>query len=389
MSPAPTPAAAPDVHEVARTASLEDPVIRNLRITECYHLLSNALVGRTGLCANWCTFATWASRQAGRTIRGEDFQESLARRLNLGAEVLHPVTSLWRALLRKGLFNPETRLDRAVRQIHSPFDAFERASDAVARGNRKVFEEIGRQFARYMHTCPEDVLPDSKAFQTFLAGLREGDPPEGQELLRRSFRHYQQQGFETGDQLRAELIFLANIEIGLHEQTRLQPEIREAMDAPGLTAHVTGAHILAAVFPHSKRWWPLIRRPAAAVLQGLGVSFSRFALKLTRLAITDSLMVLSLPGNVLALGRHLEAAFPALLRKPEQEELRSLLARFEPAPPASDDCGAKDWSNLSQRVHYILHLFRSNHDRADLFTPPFTSEQALLFRSGVVPDGSL
>ena len=33
-------------------------------------------------------------------------------------------------------------------RLHTPFDAVELASDAVARGNRKVFEEIGYEFAR-------------------------------------------------------------------------------------------------------------------------------------------------------------------------------------------------------------------------------------------------
>ena len=31
--------------------------------------------------------------------------------------------------------------------------------------------------------------------------------------------------------VRAQTTLLANVQIGLHEQTRLQPEIREAMDA--------------------------------------------------------------------------------------------------------------------------------------------------------------
>ncbi|MFL5899926.1 MAG: hypothetical protein ACJ75S_01830, partial [Solirubrobacterales bacterium] len=61
----------PEVEEVGRIAALPDPVIRNLQITECYSRLAAAVAdGRPG--ANWCTFATWASRQAGGTIRGED-----------------------------------------------------------------------------------------------------------------------------------------------------------------------------------------------------------------------------------------------------------------------------------------------------------------------------
>ena len=39
---------------------------------------------------------------------------------------------------------------RITARLHTPFDAIELASDAVARGNLKVFEEIGYEFARYL-----------------------------------------------------------------------------------------------------------------------------------------------------------------------------------------------------------------------------------------------
>ena len=66
---------------------------------------------------------------------------------------------------------------------------------------------------------------------------------------------------------------------------------------------------------------------------------------------------------MLALGTHLDDAYPEALREPADPELRELLARFEPAPPAPDDCGARDWSELHQRMHYIVHLFRAFHSR--------------------------
>jgi len=43
-------------------------MVRNLRITQCYSALAGA--------ANWCSFATWVSKQAGQTIRGEDLLET-------------------------------------------------------------------------------------------------------------------------------------------------------------------------------------------------------------------------------------------------------------------------------------------------------------------------
>jgi hypothetical protein len=306
----------PGVREAERIVAIADPVIRNLEITHCYSLLAAAMDRH----ANWCTYATWASRQAGRTIRGEDLLDRLMAELGRGAELLHPIRSLSRWLLRRGWLT----------RLHTPFDAIALASDAVARGNLKVFAEIGLVFARW---------------------LDGGDAPSEPPLLRQAFARY------AGPGGREQLV-LANLEIGLHEQTRLQPEILEAMEA--------------AVAPRRRqRWlaWPLQRELT----------------RLSRELITESLMVLTLPGAVLALGRNLDAAVAA----PTDAERVALLARYEPAPPALDDCGANDWSVLDQRMHYLCHLFRAYHDDGTLASPPFTPAQVERFRSGVVPDGEL
>src|SRR5678810_910829 len=70
------------VEQINQIASLNDAVLRNLQITQCYYELSVVFAKRMGTCSNWCTFATWASKQAGQTIRHEDLQrtvESLLR----------------------------------------------------------------------------------------------------------------------------------------------------------------------------------------------------------------------------------------------------------------------------------------------------------------------
>ena len=143
---------APGVDEIQRIVAIESPVVRNLEITYCYSRLAAAAATRIGAGANWCTYATWASRQAGGTIRGDDLLADLERRLGQGRWVLHPIATLWRKLLRRGLFDRKTRLGRLTAELHTPFDAFELASDAVSRGNLKVFAEIGLQFARYLES---------------------------------------------------------------------------------------------------------------------------------------------------------------------------------------------------------------------------------------------
>ncbi len=379
----------PDVEEVRRIVAIRSPVIRNLEITHCYSRLAAAVALRTGEGANWCTYATWASRQAGGTIRGEDLLDHLERRLGDGFELLHPIRSLGRLLLRRGLFRPDTRLGRLTARLHTPFDAFELASDAVARGNKKVFEEIGLEFARYLQECPEDAPPDSAELRAFLEGLRPGDPPDGQRYLRQAFTRYQRQRFEADVKARTELAFLANLEIGMHEQTRLQPEIREALDAPYATKEDLGRRLLEVLFPRTAGWRVSVKRPLAAPIRPIGSSAQRTASDLAREVITESFMVLSLPGRVLSLGTHLDEPYAEALSEPRSPELIELLAQFEPASPAADDCGARDWADFGQRMHYIVHLFRALHEQADLFGAPFTEAQVRSLMAGRIPTGDL
>ena len=176
----------PGVAAVTRIAAMANPVIRNLEITECYADLSAAMRARTGDAADWCTFATWASRQAGSTIRGEDLLDSFDRRL--GREAVAAGAARSRSIAcccARGSSQPGTVLGRVVAAIHTPFDAFERASAEVADGNLKVFEEIGREFARFMATVPVDARQDSPEFVAFAAGLRPGEPPDGQDCCAR------------------------------------------------------------------------------------------------------------------------------------------------------------------------------------------------------------
>jgi hypothetical protein len=378
----------PSVEDVRRIVAIANPVIRNLEITECYSRLAAAFAARSGEGANWCTYATWASRQAGGTIRGEDLLEQLGRKFGRGGRLLHPIRTLWRRLLRRGLFQRDTRIGRLTAELHTPFDAFERASDSVARGNLKVFEEIGLEFARYLEECPPDGSASSE-FQRFLDGLRPGDPPDGQRYLREAFEWYERGRSERDPKARMELAVLANLAIGFHEQTRLQSQIREALDAPYATQEDLGRRALEALFPSATRLWPAVKRPAAAIVGAIASGAQRATSRLTREVITESLMVLALPGRVLALSMHLGDAYPEALRQPANADLIEFRARFEPLPPAPDRCGARDWSDLHQRMHYIVHLFCAFHLREEMSRHPFTPEQVASFSCGVVPDGEL
>ena len=369
-------------------ADIRDPVIRNLQITECYADLAAAMRARTAGRPDWCTFATWASRQAGATIRGEDLLAALRRRLR-SQWIVAPLASLKRSLLQRGVFRPNTRLGKVVAEIHTPFDAFERASTEVARGNQKVFAEIGVEFARFLADVPDAAREDSPEFVAFTRTLRPGAPPDGQDWLRKAFACYVRQRHETDIAVRSAWILLANLLIGLHEQTRLQPQIEAAIDAPLTTTEDLGERVLHALLPGSRRWPRLLRRPAASFAGWLAHGIRREAIAVTRGVVTERMMTLSLAGRVLSLARGLDQPVPAPLVQVTVLEVADFLREYDTCAPGGTGCGASDWCDLGQRMHYIVHLFRAFADDGTLFTRPFTSEQVAAFRAGIIPGGDL
>jgi hypothetical protein len=359
------PESPPTPEDVKRIAAVADPVIRNLQITESYSRLAAAMAQRTYPCANWCTFATWASKQAGATIRGEDVLDDLQRELGRGAELLHPVESAWRLLLRRGLLRSDTALGRTMAGLHTPFDAIRLAGEAVAEGNLKLFAEIGLAFADYLVRCPPDAPVDAAEVRAFVDGLRPGAPPDGQDYLKAAFRSYQAQHTVQDRRQRAQLIVLANLQIGVHEQTRLQPQILAALNSA-----VVGVE-------------------TALELRIWNMPLQRQLTKLSRRVITRAMMVLTLPGTELSLAEDIDRPFPSDLEAVDNPDLRALVGAYGALPPLPDPCGASDWTALHQRMHYISHLFRAYHEDADLATPPFTAVELSSIGRGVIPDGPL
>ena len=310
------------VEEVRSICRIENSLIRNLRITECYHRLSLAFAQRVGSGANWCTFATWASRQAGCTIRGEDLIEHISPR----------TPRLWRAILRAGVLDPRTVAGWIVKHVHTPFDAVERASAAVAKGNLKVFEEIGEVFA---HSLEDPSFVPSAP------------------LLRDAFEHYRQAAVASSAEERARCMLYANIECGLHEQRRLQPEIEAAM--------------------------------TAAVPSIFGPRVTQMMRDLACEVVSQGFMALKLPGGrSLLLTADLDMPIPVCFEGLEKEPL---LAQFETA--GFGGVGAENWADLQQRMRYIARLFRCFHDDASLFKPPFDAAQCETMRTGQLPRGVL
>jgi hypothetical protein len=385
----------PAITEIDRIAGTGDPILRNLQITQCYHELSAVLAERTGPSANWCTFATWASKQAGQTIRKEDLARKLESVLNTAPAPTQAMEGVAASAQDIGARRDAREIRALVWDAWKLEEAAARASDAVGRGNKKVFEEIGREFARFFSVCLRDATYDPDKIARFCDELRPGDPPEGQRYLRQAFMRYYRSFFEGDAKTRAELRLLANIEIGLHEQTRLQPEISEALDALVVDPEQFRRRLLRAIFP--ARSWLVRLRLFFRRLTGRPTPFDAatntlvaVARQHARAVITEHLMTLGLPrGGRLRLGSDLSSEFPASLKEITNPDLRALLGRIDPTPDSLRETGAVDWADLPDRLHFILDLFRCYQERQDLLEPPFTPEQVAALRAGHLPGGPL
>jgi len=379
----------PAVEDVARVSRITDPLIRNLEVTQGYYELSCAFGAQSNGWTNWCALATWASKQAGQSIRAQDAEAVLKDRLSVPAKWTAPLESLNRWLLRKGTFNPHTRWGRIVRAVPGVLDVFERTSEAVSRGNIKVYDEIGREFARFLALSGSTVTTAAAGFSRFIEELKPGDPPEGQEYLKRAFTHYARAAEAPDDTVRAQWIYLANIEIGFHEQTRLQPEIAEALDVPSTEARRLGQRILAIIAPGSPTWWPVIAIPLVWVLGALGAALQYLSRHLTRELVTAQLMSLRLPDRLMILSEDIAQVPPQRLAALDRPELLDFVRRFFPDGADSIACGARDWGAIEQRMRYIARLFRCIQEDGNLYRAPFSEEQVRQIRAGVLPDDPL
>ena len=371
----------PSVADVDAIASVAEPVLRNLRITAAYAELSRAFNGWLPAGANWCTYATWASRQAGCTIRKEDLARAVEERLEQRLSARPLLREVHHAL---GLST--ARLSAMAGDLSQGLPGIDRASAAVARGNLKVFAEIGRVFAQFVASVPTGGMPEVNAF---FAGLRTGPPPDGQDLLLQAFTTYVTARTTHDPALRAQQLLLANVQIGLHEQTRLQPEIAEAMDAALLDVADTRRRVIdrldrllsdaAPLAPRDGLRKDLLNRVADEIAQELRL--------VARMVITDRLMTIGLPeGRVLHLGTDLVDSYPARLATITEPQLAALLSAYAAAAATPRGSGALDWSVLAERLHFIASLFRAYQEDPTLLQPPFPAAALAAMANGVLPE---
>jgi len=320
-----------DVARLDDVRDMADPVARNRAITETYHALAlgmRSVVGPDD--ATWCAFAVWASRTAGAEIRMDEFPAVVRRHLEGSPDYHEALTALGRRI-------EHTHVAQLVD------DAAVTVSRSIAAGNTLVFSELGPAFAALVDRRPlPPGLPDAvvEAATVYSAAGTTDDP-----------------------RTRAQLVLYANLVAVLHEQTRLQDPIATALDAAPTDElhHLARRRLLDDVYTS-------LRQP----LDVLGHALERAWEE----ALTATMMTLTTSDEVLRLDRDVPALpglplFPEELCAPMLDSLADFCSQHDRTGFTGIGSGARDWRDLSQRMTYILNLFRSRQRHPALFAPPY------------------
>ena len=275
----------------------------------------------------------------------------------------------------------------------NPDSAFEHSAQAVAEGNKIVFAEIGGEFARFLSIFKNENDFTEENISKFCSAFKPGNPPDGQQMLKDAFTSYFEARKQTDEKVKAEMILYSNLLIGYHEQTRLQPQIVEALNAAFTNEDELKSNLLRELLPG---FWLRIRYYISKLLQrklpldeAIDQLLNLAKLKM-REVITDCMMTLLIPANeLLKLGEDLKEKFPERLAHISDQKLKELLTKIDPTPDSIKESGAKDWGDLSDRIHFIADLFRAYFEHPQLYNQPFAVEQVRVLKEGRKPDGKL
>ncbi len=328
--------------EVAHIAGRDESVVRNLQITQSYHHLGLALARRSSrVDAPWVLFAVWASKTAGRFIRG------------------HWVRPELRAIIQR-------RSGAAARRF-AAIDG--RIRRNVALGNQLVYAEIAPLFVHLLELLDLPAGERPARLEQIVAGMPRGPMEDGgHDALTDALRIMVEAAALPPGPAAAQRMLLASLLIGSHEQYRLQTAIAGALDA--LWAFTPGPSMV---------WHRELRDRVAPWI---------------RRRLTRRMMTMGLPHKILEVGRDVPALpggemFPADLHRIELPALRQVIARYDRNPHTTQGSAAADWGDYADRMNYLCDLFRSLQQSPMMWSAPFDAAQAAAIVQGVVPAGRL
>ncbi len=360
-----------ELERVSRTmtwqdiGNVADPIRRNYLITHNYWRLAEQmapLVGRENL--SWPGFGAWASEQAGSYMRHEGL----------------PMIGL-------------------VPQFGG------RVTELLGQGNRLIFLDIAPVFGRFVELMAAVDDPtraehrrlaeaDGADLPAYIQEVLSLDPrpvsdsETGQQAMVWAFTEYFLAVHEEDADARAEHIYVANCFVGLQEQMRVDAILDSLLDVPDVNRWVL---LLAA--PLVRLWAAgfdlraQLRRRVGARHVPTPIERSCRMLhacvidgRLTQVLGTQMFMEMDLGAEDLDIGEDVPWSspwemYPAHLARIDEDSAGfrarlDALLEWDRTPDTTEASAALDWSELADRMNYIVDLFRTRQQHTALHAHP-------------------
>jgi hypothetical protein len=361
--------------------SLDALQLRNYRITLAYGNLSTALArliagsdDRQEWDANWCTFATWASKTVGTAID---------RRPEEG--LLHFLLRELPAPVEPAVFGAaELFLSRGHGAIYR----------TLAIGNRFVFLEIGTAISKFLEVFDGVEQADASALEsylggidTFVAGLADLDPswmpgvqPDSRTLKAGLRAYYQAMRQRDNPEMRAQYVFLGNLLLAAYEQMRLDTYLNATL------SFFTTTWLHRLIRGRAKGYVGFFRRGLAAPLSLAYAELVTRAALVLELPYPEPSNYLKVSRGVPPLDPHRRTRlFPDALERITLPELQALLTRYDLSERDRRKTSVHNWNRYNQRMNYITTLFRSRQQDARLFQAPWSPADTECLLAGKLP----
>jgi hypothetical protein len=220
-------------------------------------------------------------------------------------------------------------------------------------------------------------------------------------LARRGFEFYKR-AKDTEGPLRDRYVLLANILSTAVEQRLINNYLASVIDAvPNRVAEATEGRIGHVV----ERLLGVTRQVTELTLAGRLEPIRAAGTTIWSRLLTDQVFVMSLPGEMLRVGRDIpplkrnDPYYPRSLRDPKEFTqgvksaeaagamalLCNLLARFDRTIGDGRGSAARDWRRYDERMNWAVTLLRSRQQDPTIFWPPYAQEDENLIHKGRLP----